>query len=296
MTLVDTETAVAEALSDGDSLYIAGFGHLIPHAIGHEIIRQGPRDLAVTRPVLANLFDQLIAAGCVSTVATSYTAGPSFDRAWTEGIPTAVELEEYTHFGTVALVHAGARNMPFVPVRTFAGSDLVEKNDKIRYVESPYDGERVPVLPPLFPDVTILHAQRADEDGNVQIWGLETDVRDAAFAADTVIASVEEVVAPETIRRDPNRTVVPASEVDYVTEEPFGAHPGYVQGYYGNDRSYSDYRERAVTREGAEAWLDEWVYGLADRAEYVEKVGMDHLRSLAPAERPTGSVDLGRYA
>ncbi|MFP4625573.1 MAG: CoA-transferase [Natronomonas sp.] len=282
MTLTDAMSAIANGLADGDELYLAGFGHLVPFALAHEIIRQDVRDLVVTKPIVDTLLDQLVCAGCVSKARFSWTHGTCFERAWRAG---DLEIEEYTHYGTIALVHAGARNLPYLPVRSFAGSDLVDHNDELRFVEDPYDGELLPTVPSLQPDVTVLHGCRADRAGNVQIRGLSTDVRDAAYAAETVIASVEEIVDRETIKRDPNLTVVPETEVDYLVEEPYGAHPSYAQGYYDIDREVFEWMELAESDERAKAWLDEWVYGVADRSEYVEKLGQEYFTGIHPDAR-----------
>lgn len=285
-TQTDAADAVSRAVDDGDSVYLAGFGHLVPYALGHELIRQGCRDLTLVRPVVIHLADQIVAAGCTSKVVFSWLGGPATERALADGLP----FEEYSHYGTVARLSAGARNLPFVPLRSYVGSDLPAHNDRIRTVESPYDGEEIPVLPPLSPDVALVHAQRADPAGNAHVLGLSGDVRDAAFAADTVVLGVEEVVDPAVINADPARTVVPAAEVDYLVEEPFGAHPAYVHGYYDTDRDLFDWPETAATSAGAEEWLEEWVYGL-DRRAYLERVGVDRLLGLRPAARTVDAVN-----
>lgn len=273
--------AVANAVDDGDTVYLAGFGHLIPYTLGHEIIRQGCSDLTLVRPVVVHLADQIVAAGCVSKVVFSWVGGPATERALADGLA----FDEYTHYGSVARLSAGARNLPFVPVHTFRGSDLPAHNDRIREVESPYDDTSVPVLPPLQPDVALVHAQRADADGNAHVLGLSVDVRDAVFAAETVVLSVEEVVDPAVIRGDPSRTVIPAGQVDYLVEVPFGAHPGYVHGYYDTDRETFEWIEAAETTDGAADWLDRWVHDLPTQWEYIETIGLEHLLSLRPASR-----------
>lgn len=296
MQLTDMESAVAGAVADGRTVYLAGFTHLIPFAAGHEIIRQGFRDLTVARATPDLVYDQMIAAGCVSRVVFSFAGSRGFRRAVTEGVPNQIELEEYTHFGMVARLAAGAYDLPFMPVRTFVGSDLVGVTAGIETVASPYGGEEIPVVPPLTPDVTVVHVPRAGRDGSAQVWGIVGEVRDAAFAADTVIVSAEEVVAEDVIRSDPNRTVIPGSIVDFLVEEPYGAHPSYVQGYYDRDRAvYRGWDEVAVTHERLSAWLDEWVYGVADRREYLEKLGVDRLLELQPATNYATPIDMGGY-
>jgi len=273
--------AIATAVDDGDEVYLGGFGHLVPYALGHELIRQERRDLTLVRPVVIHLADQIIAAGCVSKVVFSWLGGPACRRAMADGLP----FEEYTHYGSVARLAAGARNLPFVPLHTFVGSDLPAHNDRIREVESPYGDESIPVLPPLEPDVALVHAQRADRDGNAHVLGLPGDVRDAAFAAETVVLSVEEVVDPSVVGADPARTLVPAAEVDYLAEVPFGAHPSYAHGYYDTDRETFEWDETAESPAAAREWLDEWVYGVKDHWAYLEKVGLEHLLSLRTDSR-----------
>jgi glutaconate CoA-transferase subunit A len=281
--------ALSASVDDGDSVYLAGFGHLVPYALGRELIRQDRSDLTLVRPVVIHLADQLVASGAVSTVVFSWLGGPATERAMADGL----DFEEYTHYGSVARLAAGARNLPFVPVHTFVGSDLPAHNDRIREVESPYGEESIPVLPPLQPDVTLVHAQRADPDGNAHVLGLPGDVRDAVFAADTVVLSVEEVVDPTVIRADPAQTVVPAAEVDFLVELPFGSHPSYVHGYYDTDRETFEWVEAADTDAGAQAWLEEWVYGLEDHWAYLEKVGPETLLSLRTDARSVDAVNGG---
>jgi glutaconate CoA-transferase subunit A len=192
---------------------------------------------------------------------------------------------------------AGASNLPFFPLRSYFESDLPKANPLIRPIRSPYGDELIYAVPPLKPDVTIVHAQRADAAGDTQMWGLLGCQKEAAFAADRVVVVVEEIVSEDVIRADPNRTVIPGLIVDAVVVEPWGAHPSYVQGAYDRDNHF--YRDwDAIAREAAttQAWLDEWVYGVAGRAEYMEKLGAGRMASLRPSgAAPSGSVDYGMY-
>jgi glutaconate CoA-transferase subunit A len=166
----------------------------------------------------------------------------------------------------------------------------------IRPIESPYGDETVYAVPPLRPDVAIIHAQRADANGDTQIWGLLGCQKEAAFAAERVIVVVEELVEESVIRADPNRTVIPGLIVDAVVVEPLGAHPSYVQGHYDRDnRFYRDWDPISRDTEATDAWLREWVHGVADRAEYVARLGPDRIAELTPGEAPSGSVDYGDY-
>ncbi|MCS7261116.1 MAG: CoA transferase subunit A [Anaerolineae bacterium] len=294
--------AIAALVHDGDCVAIEGFTHLICFAAGHEIIRQRKRDLILCRLTPDLIYDQMVAAGCARKLIFSYLGNPgvgslrAIRRAVEQGVPAPLELEEYTHFGMVARYIAGAAGLPFYPLRTFAGSDLLRVNPVIRQVEDPYGGGTVFVVPPLHPDVAILHVQRADREGNAQIWGLLGVQVEAAFAARHVIVVAEEIVDEAVIRADPNRTAIPALIVDAVVHEPFGAHPSYVQGYYDRDtEAYITWD--TISREHATLlqWLDEWVYGLSGRAEYAEKLGGQVWQRLKPGEAWSGQVNYGRY-
>ncbi len=300
--------AIADLVRDGDTVAIEGFTHLISFAAGHEIIRQGRRDLTLARLTPDLIYDQMIAAGVARKLIFSWLGNPGvgglgsirrrIEPATSGGPrqPPRLEIEEYSHFGMVGRYTAGAANLPFYPIRSYFETDLPTANPLIREIESPYGDGVVYAVPPLKPDVTIVHAQRADAAGDTQIWGLLGCQKEAAFAADRVIVVVEELVDEAVIRADPNRTIIPGLIVDAVVVEPFGAHPSYVQGAYDRDnRFYLDWD--AITRdEGAtQAWLAEWVHGVAGRAEYVDKLGSERVAGLMPTPAPSGSVDYGAY-
>ena len=249
------KSAIRQTIENGQSLYLGGFTHLIPFAAGHEIIRQRYRDLHLIRATPDLIYDQMIAAGCADEVTFSWAGNPgvgslrAFRRAVEEGRPTEIALNEYSHFGLVSRLGAEAQGLPFVPLRTYTGSSYLEHNDSIRLVENPYDEDldEIPVVPPLRPEVSIVRAQPADENGNSHTWGILGEMVEAAFAAETVVLSVEEVVDEEIIRSDPNRTHIPGTIVDYVVEEPYGSHPSYAQGYY--DRDNELYLECALSSQ-----------------------------------------------
>ncbi len=298
--------AIAELVRDGDTVAIEGFTHLISFAAAHEIIRQGRRDLTLARLTPDLVYDQMVAAGCARKLIFSWLGNPGVGglhairrRIEADGgadIGPALEVEEYSHFGMVGRYTAGASRLPFFPLRSYVDSDLPRANPLIREVASPYGDERIAVVPPLNPDVTVIHAQRASAAGDVQVWGLLGCQKEAAFAADRVIAVVEELVDESVIRADPNRTLVPGLVVDAVVVEPWGAHPSYAQGCYDRDNAF--YVEwDAISRDpGAlDGWLREWVYGLEGRDAYVEKLGNDRLEALRPGHAPSGSVDYGEY-
>jgi glutaconate CoA-transferase subunit A len=295
--------AVADLVRDGDTVAIEGFTHLISFAAGHEIIRQGRRELTLARMTPDLIYDQMIAGGVARKLVFSWLGNPgvgglgAIRRRIETGLPAPLEVEEYSHFGMVGRYTAGAANLPFFPIRSYFESDLPVVNPLIREIESPYGDGKVFAVPPLHPDVTIVHAQRADAAGNTQVWGLLGCQKEAAFAADRVIVVVEELVDEAVIRADPNRTIIPGLIVDAVVVEPFGAHPSYVQGAYDRDnRFYLDWD--AITRDEAslQAWLREWVYDLPDRAAYLERLGQARVASLRPtASAPSGVVDYGEY-
>ena len=294
--------AIAEIVRDGDCVAIEGFTHLISFAAGHEIIRQRKRDLVLARLTPDLIYDQMVAAGVARKLVFSWLGNPGVGglnaiRRSVESAAVPLELEEYSHFGMVGRYTAGASNMPFFPLRSYFETDLPKVNPLIRPIRSPYGNETVYAVPPLKPDVTIVHAQRADADGNTQMWGLLGCQKEAAFAAERVIVVVEELVSEDVIRADPNRTIIPGLIVDAVVVEPFGAHPSYVQGSYDRDnRFYLDWEPISRDPAATEAWLDEWVYGLSGRAEYREKLGPERLARLRPT-RPamSGAVDYGVY-
>jgi glutaconate CoA-transferase subunit A len=218
-------------------------------------------------------------------------------RRVTERDSATLELEEYSHFGMVARYQAGAAKLPFMPIRSYFETDLPKANSLIRPIRSPYSEETVFAVPPLNPDVAIVHAQRASADGDAQVWGLLGCQKEAAFAAARVIVVVEEIVDASVIRADPNRTIIPGLIVDAVVAEPWGAHPSYVQGAYDRDNAfYLDWDPISRSPESTEAWLREWVYDLDGRAAYVDKLGPERLAALRPsAPAPSGSVDYGAY-
>jgi glutaconate CoA-transferase, subunit A len=295
--------AVGELVRDGDTVAIEGFTHLICFAAGHEIIRQGRRDLTLARMTPDVIYDQMIGAGVARKLIFSWLGNPGVGslhavrRRVEDEDPSPLELEEYSHFGMVCRYVAGAANLPFFPIRSYFESDIPNVNPKIVPMSSPYDDrDEVYVVPPLRPDVTIVHAQRADAEGNTQIWGLLGCQKEAAFAADRVIVVVEEVVDDDVIRRDPNRTAIPGVVVDAVVEEPFACHPSFAQGYYDRDNDfYVAWDEIARDPSTLDAWLKEWVYDLGSHRDYVEKWGEAHWDSLKPGSAPSGEVDYGSY-
>jgi glutaconate CoA-transferase subunit A len=295
--------AVAELVRDGDTVAIEGFTHLICFAAGHEIIRQRKRDLTLCRLTPDLIYDQMVGAGVAKKVVFSWLGNPgvgslhAIRRRIERADPEPIEIEEYSHFGMVCRYAAGASRLPFFPLRSYEGSDLPRVNSRIVAIQSPYGDETVYAVPPLNPDVSVVHAQRADANGNAQLWGFLGCQKEAAFAAERVILVCEELVEEDVIRADPNRTAVPGIIVDAVVVEPKGCHPSFAQGYYDRDnRFYVDWDPISRDPAALERWLQEWVYGLESHAEYVEKLGVERWRSLRPEPALSGQVDYGRYA
>ena len=289
--------AIAALVRDGDTVIIEGFTHLICFAAGHEIIRQGRRGLTLCRLTPDLIYDQMIAAGCARKLVFSWAGNPgvgslhAFRRSVERGTPP-LEIEEYSHFGMVSRLAAGAARLPFAVLRDYIGTDLPRVNDRVREVTCPYTGERLATVPALNPDVTIVHAQRADSSGNAQVWGLIGVQREAAFASSRVIVVVEELVDEHTIRGDPNRTLIPGLIVDAVVVEPWGAHPSYAQGYYDRDNEFY-IRWEEISRQPATLarYLDEFVYGVEDRAAYLAR--LDAYAHLRATPRVAGGVSYG---
>jgi glutaconate CoA-transferase subunit A len=204
--------------------------------------------------------------------------------------------EEYSHFSMISRLQAGASGLPFMPMKPTGATDLASNNPNYQTVRDPYTGEDVVVVPALVPDVAIVHVQRADANGNAHVWGILGEQQLAAFAAKTVILTAEEIVDEAVIRSDPNRTLIPAMVVNGVCHVPFCAHPSYTQGYHDRDNEfYLAWDEISKTAEGVQAYLDEWVYSLPDRAAYWEKLGPEVHQRLQSGERWSEPVNYGDY-
>jgi glutaconate CoA-transferase subunit A len=229
----------------------------------------------------------MIGAGCARKVVFGWAGNPgvgplyAFRRAVEKGIPHPLEVEEYSHAGLTARIHAGAVRLPFLPLRTYMGCDLPKVNTAIRSVTCPYTEEVLATVPALNPDVAIIHTQRTDANGNAQVWGLLGVQKETAFAAQKVIVVAEELVEESSIRSDPNRTLIPGIIVDAVVIEPFGCHPSYVQGYYDRDNPfYIEWADISKKKGAFNDYLNEWVYGSRDRSEYVKKLGKKRIDTL----------------
>ena len=296
MSLAD---AVKEFLHDGDTVYAAGFTHLIPFAAGHAIIRQKKRELVLARATPDLIYDQLVAAGCARKVIFSYMGNPgvgSLRIVRSEIEAGRLEWEEYSHFGMITRLQAGASGLPFLPMNQTGATSLEKVNSNIRRIPDPFGGKDVIAIRALNPDVAIVHTQRADKEGNAHLWGIIGEQKEAAFAAKRVILSTEELVDESVIRSDPNRTMIPGIVVTAVCHVPFACHPSYAQGCYDRDNDfYLQWDKISESRPEVEAWLKEWVYDVADRDAYWEKLGADTQRRLKIEPQYSEKVNYGKY-
>jgi glutaconate CoA-transferase subunit A len=286
-------------VNDGDIVYAAGFTHLIPFAAGHEIIRQGKKDLVLARATPDLIYDQMVAAGCAKKVIFSYMGNPgvgSLRIVRTAIEKGEIEWEEYSHFGMITRLQAGASGLPFLPMNQTGATDLEKSNPQIKRIPDPYGGKDVIVVPALNPDVAIVHVQRADKNGNAHLWGIIGEQKEAAFAARKVILTAEEIVDESVIRSDPNRTMIPSNIVDAVCHVPYASHPSYSQGYYDRDNEfYLAWDKISESKETVKAYLDEWVYGVKDREEYFEKLDAKTRERLKVKPLYSEKVNYGKY-
>jgi glutaconate CoA-transferase, subunit A len=254
--------AVEELVHDGDSVALEGFTHLIPFAAGHEIIRQRRRDLTLIRMTPDLIYDQLIGMGCASKLIFSWGGNPGvgslrrFRDAVENGWPNELELEEHSHAGMANRYVAGASNLPFAVLRGYIGTQLMEQTSCVATVECPFTGEELAAVPSLTPDVGIVHAQRADREGNVQLWGIVGVQKEIVLASERSLVTVEEVV--DELEPRPGAVVLPTWSVTAVAEAPNGAHPSYAHDYYERDNGfYQAWDEISKDRDGFREWMEE---------------------------------------
>jgi glutaconate CoA-transferase, subunit A len=297
--VISLSEAISNYVQDGDTVYAAGFTHLIPFAAGHEIIRQRKRDLVLARATPDLIYDQMVAAGCARKVIWSYMGNPGVGslRLVRSAVERGeLEWEEYSHFGMITRLQAGASGLPFLPMNQVGVQDLEKANPLIKRIPNPYGGKDVIVVPALNPDVAIVHVQRADENGNAHLWGIIGEQKEAAFAAKKVILTAEEIVDESVIRSDPNRTMIPGIIVHAVCHVPYACHPSYAQGYYDRDNEfYLKWDEVSSSEEAVKTWLEEWVYGVKDREEYWEKLGVEVHERLRVKPRMSEAINYGEY-
>jgi glutaconate CoA-transferase subunit A len=260
-TIVSLGTAVSELVHDGDTVALEGFTHLIPMAAGQELIRQRRRDLTLVRMTPDIVYDQLIGAGCARKLVFSWGGNPGvgslhrFRDAIQNGWPQPLEIEEHSHAGLANRYVAAASGLPFAVMRGYRGTDLPAHTTNIQPITCPFTGEVLTAVPALELDVAIVHAQRADREGNVQMWGLTGVQKEAVLAAKRSLVTVEEIV--DELEPVPSAVVLPKWVVTHVSEAPHGAHPSYAHDYYERDNAY--YREWdgiSKEREGFQEWLE----------------------------------------
>jgi glutaconate CoA-transferase subunit A len=299
--LFSLKDAIGTFVSDNDVVALEGFTHLIPFAAGHEIIRQGVKGLTLVRMTPDIIADQLVAADCVNKMVFAFTGNSSVGslyavrRAVEAGGTGELELEEYSHYGLLARYQAGAAGIPFMPIRSYAGSDLVKINPQLRKVASPFEEDvETYVVPALNPDVAIIHAQRADRHGNIQSWGILGPQQEVAFASKRTIVLVEEIVDDGVIRSDPNRTLIPGFVVDAVVECRYGAHPSFAQGHYDRDNDfYRSWSAISKDPDRLERWIQEWIHDAGDHHGYLSKLGDGFFDRLTPVQRLSTPVNYG---
>jgi glutaconate CoA-transferase subunit A len=268
--------AIAELVRDGDVVALEGFTHLIPHAAGHELIRQGRTDLTLVRMTPDVVYDQLIGVGAAEKLVFSWGGNPgvgslhrfrdAVENAW----PRPLELEEHSHAGMAVAYAAGAANLPFGVLRGYAGTDLAERTS-LAWVTCPFTGERLAAVRARRPDVGIVHAQQADERGNVQLWGIPGVQKETVLAAARAIVTVEEVVP--SLEPRPAAVILPSWTITAVSVAPRGAHPSYAHGFYDRDNAfYERWDEISRDREAFTTWIKRHVLDTRDIDEYHESL------------------------
>ena len=275
--ILSLHEAVKQFVNDGDTVALEGFTHLIPTAAGHELIRQKKKDLTLVRMTPDLIYDQLIGAGCARRLIFSWGGNPgvgslhrlrdAVERQW----PQPMEIEEHSHADLANAYVAGASGLPFAVLRAYAGSDLPKVNPLIKSVTCPFTGEVLAAVPAVRPDVTVIHAQKADRKGNVLLWGILGVQKEAALAARRCIVTVEEIV--DDLKASMNACVLPTWALSAVCVVPGGAHPSYAHGYYERDnRFYQAWDAIARDREAFTAWIDEYIHGTRDFSEFKDKL------------------------
>ncbi|MHA1309817.1 MAG: CoA transferase subunit A [Candidatus Helarchaeota archaeon] len=303
--LMTVKEAVKKYVNDGDLVFFGGFGNCSVYSVVHEIIRQGKKNLKITRCAGGLIFDQLIGTGSTNYIITSHVwdgIGPqplwNFKRAFEKNIPQKVIYHEYSLFGLNMSYLAGYLNIPFMPIRSLVGTDIYDKPESIKnkfgVVKSPFSDDSICVVPPIKADVGFIHCQRVDRDGNAQIWGLIGDIKLGINACKKIIVISEEIVDTEIIKEIPNLTIVPGFRVSGVVEEPWGGHPGNVQGFYNTDIKYIfEYAKETKTIEMWEKWLEKWVLGVEDRQEYLKILGKNRIKELKATPKFSHGINFG---
>ncbi len=287
--LLSLNQAIERYVSDGTAIAMGcALESLIPFAASSEIIRQRRKELMLIGPISDMQFDQMIGAGCVKKIIASWVGnvaaglGHNYRRAAEVGIPNPLEIQEHSNFTIGLGLQAAASGIPFLPTRTLRGTDI-GASEHFKRVTCPFSGEELTAVAAIRPDVVILHVQRADAEGNAQVWGNFGVMREAAFAAKKVILTCEEIVDHDTIVRDPNRNLIPEFIVTSVVHQPLGSFPSPTQGYARRDDDfYFEYHHATRTREGFEQWLKKWILDVADHNAFLNLLGSERIKRLRP--------------
>jgi len=285
--------AIREQVHDGDAVALGlALESGIPFAAVHEIIRQRRKDLTLIGPISDMAFDQLIAAGTVAKVIAAWVgnvaggSGYGFRRAYEQGQPRRIVMEDHSNFTVGLALKAAAMGLPYLPTFTGLGGDIVRSHPRIRPIEDPFGGPGLLAVGAIKPDVAIIHVQRADASGNAHLWGNLGLTVEAAYAARRTIVVCEEIVPNDVIRSDPNRTMIPGFLITAVVEEPGGALPSSVQGYWRRDfETFLRYHGLSKTLGGYQSWLKEWVLDLPDRRAYLQHMGEAAVERLQVRDR-----------
>ncbi len=275
--LLPLNEAIDRFVSDGDTVALEGFTHLIPTAAAHELIRQNKKDLTLVRMTPDLVYDLLIGAGCAKKLVFSWGGNPgvgslhrlrdAVEKQW----PHPLEVQEHSHADLANAYVAGASGLPFAVLRAYLGSDLPKVNPMIKFIECPFTGEQLAAVPSVRPDVTVIHAQKADRKGNVLIAGILGVQKEAALAAKRCIVTVEEIV--DDLQAPMNACVLPTWALSAICLVPGGAHPSYAHGYYERDnRFYQRWDPIARDRDVFNAWVDEFIRGTEDFSAFQAKL------------------------
>ncbi len=297
--LMNMTEAISRWVADGSSVTMGTtLETAIPFAAGHEIMRQGKKNLTLIGPISDILFDQLIGAGCVQRVRAAWVGnvitgvGYNFRRAVEQN---QIEVEDHSNLTISLALQAGAMGVSFLPTRTALGSDLFATNTALKTVTCPFTGQIHAAVSAIVPDVAIVHVQRSDAFGNAHAWGNMGITREACMASRHVILIAEEIVSTEMITRDPNRILTPGFKVSAVVHAPWGAHPSPMPGYYNRDHAaFLDYQKQSRTPELFAAWMKQWIFSISSIHQYAETLGNSHLSRLSLTRHDySESVDYG---
>lgn len=289
--------AIKEFLHDGCSVTLGGFCGRNSQAAAYEIVRQNKRNLTVIDDSPTDQLDILIGAGCIKRVEIAWNGVSIFSlarnsrRSIEEAIPHRIEVQDYSNYAASLRFLAGAMNVPFLPTRSLLGSDIPKHNQGIKIINDPYEGKPIALVPAALPDVAIIHVQRADKQGNAQIWGHLANDENKGRAAKHTVVTCEEIVKEDVIMKIPNMTVLPSYCVDAVVEVPYGSHPWSCYGYYYHDLIFQrDYAKNSETRSGFLKWVNEWILSCEDQTDYCRKVGKRRLSKLTKMEQAINRI------